>query len=95
MGREDPHLRSEELGQGGGAPDSQGRRWIQGPTIYGVELITMLSIAMPIGILGILKSKTRSRKILYGLGIVILIAAMFATNALLVLKRAITSSRGT
>src|SRR3954452_10110140 len=71
---------SDAVGSNVAGIDSQGRRWIQGPTIYGVELITMLSIAMPIGILGILKSKTRSRKILYGLGIVILIAAMFATN---------------
>jgi hypothetical protein len=62
------------------AVDAQGRRWVQGPTIYGVELIAMLTMAVPIAILGLIKTKVRSRQILYGVSIVILLAAMFATQ---------------
>ena len=60
--------------------DSLGRRTVEGPAAYGVELVTMLSIALPIAVLGILKSKTRTQYILYGLAIVVLVYAMFATN---------------
>ena len=60
--------------------DSQGRRWVEGPAVYGVELVLMLSIVLPIAVLGLLKAKTRGRRLLYGLSIVVLFAAIFATN---------------
>ena len=63
-----------------GQVDSLGRRWIQGPTAYGVELIGMMSIALPIAILGILKSKSFRRKLLYSVAIAVLLAAIFATQ---------------
>jgi hypothetical protein len=59
--------------------DSLGRRWVSGPAVYGVELDLMLSIALPIAILGSFRAKTRGRKILYGLAIAVLFAGMFAT----------------
>jgi hypothetical protein len=64
----------------GSALDAQGRRWVQGPAVSGLELVAMLSIALPIPVLGVLKSKARWQKILYGIAIVVLLAAMFATN---------------
>ena len=60
--------------------DSQGRAWVEGPAAYGVELVTMLSIVLPIGVLGILKSKTRMGRILYGLAVGVLLYAMVATD---------------
>ena len=59
--------------------DSLGRRWVSGPATYGVELVMILSIALPIAVLGCLRAKTRGRKMLYGLAIALLAAAMFAT----------------
>jgi hypothetical protein len=67
-------------GVGTNGLDSLGRRWIAGPTDYGVEAVGMLSMALPIAIVGILASPTRRRQILYGLGIALLLAAMFATG---------------
>ena len=60
--------------------DVQGRRWVQGPAISGLELVTMLSLALPIGVLGILKAKTRGQYLLYGLAVGILLYAMLATD---------------
>lgn len=60
--------------------DSLGRRWIAGPAAYGVELVLMLSIALPIAILGILKSKTRRQYLFYGFAILVLLYAMVATE---------------
>ena len=60
--------------------DSLGRRWVAGPAAYGVELVLMLSIALPIAVLGILRSKTRWQYLLYGLAVVVLLYAMFATG---------------
>ncbi|HEY3946767.1 MAG TPA: O-antigen ligase family protein [Solirubrobacteraceae bacterium] len=60
--------------------DSLGRRWIAGPADYGVELVLMLSIALPIAVLGILKSKTRRQYLLHGIAVVVLLYAMFATG---------------
>jgi hypothetical protein len=64
----------------GGGVDSQGRRWVVGPAGFGVELVTMMTIAMPIAILGIIRSTARRQQALYGLAIVVLLAAMFATG---------------
>jgi hypothetical protein len=60
--------------------DSLGRLWVSGPAVYGVELVMMLSIALPIAVLRCIEAKTTGRKILYGLAIALLFAAMFATN---------------
>jgi hypothetical protein len=65
---------------GGAALDSLGRRWIGGPAAYGLEAVGMLAMAMPIAIVGIIGSPTRRRRILYGVAIVVLLAAMFATQ---------------
>jgi hypothetical protein len=68
---------------GGDAPaavDSLGRRWVEGPSAYGVELVAMLSMALPLAVLGILKSKTRRQHILYGLATVALLYGMVATD---------------
>jgi O-Antigen ligase len=63
-----------------GALDSLGRRWIQGPTAYGVELIALMSMALPIAILGILRSTSLRRKLLYVFAITVILAAVFATQ---------------
>src|SRR6185312_5079820 len=60
--------------------DSLGRSWIQGPAGYGVELIAMLSMVLPVAILGIVGSKSRRNQILYSLAIVVLVSAMFMTQ---------------
>jgi hypothetical protein len=62
------------------ALDSLGRFWVQGPTGYGVELIMMLSIALPIAVLRFLKSNTRKQRLLYGVAIIVLPYAMLATD---------------
>jgi hypothetical protein len=60
--------------------DSLGRRWVEGPSAYGVELVAMLAMALPIAVLGILKSKTRRQHIIYGLAVVALLYGMVATD---------------
>jgi hypothetical protein len=60
--------------------DSLGRRWIGGPAAYGVEAVGMMAMAMPIAVVGIIGSRTRGRRLLYGLAIVALLAAMFSTQ---------------
>jgi hypothetical protein len=60
--------------------DALGRRWIAGPTAYGVEAIGMLAMALPIAIVGIIGSPTRWRRVFYGLAIAVLLAGMFATQ---------------
>jgi hypothetical protein len=60
--------------------DSQGRAWIQGPSGYGVELILMLSLALPIAVLRLLRSKTPKQYFVYGVAIAVLLYAMLATG---------------
>jgi hypothetical protein len=64
----------------GNGLDTLGRRWIAGPTAYGVEAIGMMAMALPIAIVGIIGSPTRRRRILYGLAIAVLLAGIFATQ---------------
>jgi hypothetical protein len=64
----------------GATVDSLGRSWIQGPAGYGVELVAMFSMVLPIPILGILGTKSRRRQFLYSLAIVVLVSAIFATQ---------------
>ena len=42
--------------------DALGRRWIAGPTAYGVEAIGMMAMALPIAIVGLIGSPTRRRQ---------------------------------
>ncbi|MGA2009959.1 MAG: hypothetical protein ABSH51_05400 [Solirubrobacteraceae bacterium] len=60
--------------------DSLGRRWVEGPSAYGVELVAMLSCALPVAILGALRSGTRRQHILYSFAILVLLYAMVATD---------------
>jgi hypothetical protein len=64
----------------GTAFDSLGRRWIAGPAGSGVEVVTMMSMVLPIAVFGVLGAKNHKRKALYGLALAILFAAMFATQ---------------
>jgi hypothetical protein len=64
----------------GSGVDSLGRRWIGGPAAYGVEAVGMMAMAMPIALVGIMGSRSRMRRLLYGLAIVLLLAAMFSTQ---------------
>jgi hypothetical protein len=68
------------LDNDGSAFDSLGRRWIAGPAGSGVEVVTMMSMVLPIAVFGVLGAKDRKRKMLYGLALAILFAAMFATQ---------------
>ena len=60
--------------------DSLGRSTIAGPTGYGVEVVAMMSMVLPIALLRILGTKARRRQILYSLAIVVMVSAMFATQ---------------
>jgi hypothetical protein len=64
----------------GMAVDSLGRRWIGGPAAYGVEAVFMMAMAMPIAVVKVIGAPTRRRQLLYGLAIVVLLAAMFSTQ---------------
>ncbi len=74
------HSPFELVSGSGPALDSLGRSWVDGPTGYGVELVAMLAMVLPIPILGILGTKSRGRQVLYSLAIVVLISAIFATQ---------------
>jgi hypothetical protein len=64
----------------GSAVDSLGRRWIAGPAGSGVEVVTMFSMVLPVAVFGVLGASTRKRKMLYGIAMAILFAAMFSTE---------------
>jgi hypothetical protein len=64
----------------GVAVDSIGRRWVVGPTGFGVEAVGMLSMALPIAILRLVGETTPRQRVLYGLSIAILFAGVFATD---------------
>jgi hypothetical protein len=64
----------------GMAVDSLGRRWIGGPTAYGVEAVGIMAMAMPIAVVGIIGTRRRGLRLIYGLAIVVLLAAMFSTQ---------------
>jgi hypothetical protein len=75
-----PHPFELVADSSGTAVDSLGRRWVEGPGGSGVDVITMLSMVLPVGLLGVMSSDRRKQKILYGLATAVLIAAMFATQ---------------
>jgi hypothetical protein len=60
--------------------DSQGRFWTEASSGYGVELVAMFSIALPIAVLGFLNARTRGRRLLYGFAIFVLPYGMLATD---------------
>jgi hypothetical protein len=63
----------------GGAVDELGRRLVRGPAEVSLEAVTMLALALPIALVGLLQSKTWRARILYSLATCVLMAAMLAT----------------
>jgi hypothetical protein len=59
--------------------DEIGRLMIRGPAEHPLETVGMLSMAFPIALVGIIHSKERRQRILYGLGACILLAAAIST----------------
>jgi len=60
--------------------DLGGRRTTQGPTVHGLVAVSMLAMAMPIAVVGIMQAKRWRRRILYGLALCILFGAVMATQ---------------
>lgn len=63
----------------GGVVDHIGRRVVRGPAEVSLEAVAMLTLAVPIAVVGSLHSRSWSHKILYGLAVCALIAATLAT----------------
>jgi O-antigen ligase len=61
------------------AVDSLGRRGITGPAQVSLETVSMLAMALPIAVVGVLGAKRRKEQVLYAIAICLLVAAMFAT----------------
>jgi hypothetical protein len=61
------------------ALDGIGRRVVQGPGEAPLEAVAMLAMALPIALVGLMKSKIWRGRILYGLATCALVAATFAT----------------
>jgi hypothetical protein len=59
--------------------DEIGRLMIRGPAEHPLETVGMLSMAFPIALVGIIHSKERRQRILYGLAACILLAAAIST----------------
>jgi hypothetical protein len=59
--------------------DSLGRRGVVGPAEVGVEAVSMLAMALPIALVGLLGAEDRRGRILYGIAACVLVAATFAT----------------
>jgi hypothetical protein len=62
-----------------GVLDSLGRTEVHGPAEPGVEAVTMLSMALPIAIVGFMHAGVRRERILYAIAASVLVAATFAT----------------
>ena len=60
--------------------DSQGRRGIVGPAEVGLEVVSMLSMALPIVVVGIVTAGDRRRRILFVLAACALVAGTLATG---------------
>ncbi len=65
---------------GGVTVDSLGRRGIAGPAQAGLEAVSMLSMALPIALVGLMQGGRPRDRFLYALAAVVLLAAMFATG---------------
>lgn len=61
------------------AVDSLGRRGITGPAQVSLEAVSMLAMALPIAVVGVLGARRRRERVLYAIAICLLVAAMFAT----------------
>jgi O-Antigen ligase len=61
------------------AVDDIGRRVVRGPAGVPLETVAMLSMALPIALVGLMHAKTWGRRALYGFGACLLLAACFAT----------------
>jgi hypothetical protein len=59
--------------------DDIGRRMTRGPAEHPLETVAMLSMALPIALVGIIHSADRRRQIMYGLAACLLIAAAIST----------------
>jgi hypothetical protein len=59
--------------------DSAGRRGIVGPADVGLEAVSMLAMALPIAIVGLLGSKRPRARLLYAIAVCVLVAGTFAT----------------
>lgn len=62
-----------------GAVDHLGRRVVRGPAEVPLEAVAMLTMALPIAIVGILHTRRWSHRLLYGLAVCVLMAATLAT----------------
>ena len=61
------------------AVDGLGRRVVRGPADVPLETVTMLSIALPVAVVGLLQSERWRRRLVYAIAICVLVTAMFAT----------------
>jgi hypothetical protein len=67
--------------EGEAGTDSLGRLWIAGPGEAGLEAVSMLALALPIALVGLMRSgPPKGERLLYGLAACALIAGMFATG---------------
>ena len=63
----------------GDVTDHIGRRLVRGPAEVPLEAVAMLSMALPVALVRVLHEPRVRRRMLYGLAIIVLIAAAFAT----------------
>ena len=63
----------------GDVTDHIGRRLVRGPAEVPLEAVAMLSMALPIALVRVLHEPRVRQRMLYGLAIIVLIAAAFAT----------------
>ena len=63
----------------GGAVDELGRRLVRGPAEVSLEAVTMLAVALPIALVGLLHTKRVRARLYYSFAAAILLAAMVAT----------------
>lgn len=61
------------------AVDGLGRRMVRGPADVSLETVTMLAMALPVALVGLLGSSRWRSRLLYGIAACALVAAMFAT----------------
>ena len=70
-----------DVGIGNSGWDTMGRRFVHGPTAHPLVAAGMLSMALPIAVLGVMHARgVRAQRILYGLAGVVLMVAVFSTQ---------------
>jgi hypothetical protein len=62
-----------------GAVDEAGRRLVRGPAAAPLEAVAMLSMALPIALIGLMQAKAWGGRLLHAVAACLLLAAMFAT----------------